>query len=170
MPASLKSSSRASSAPALSSSSGKVSRSYSKIAMPSRSPPISSPLSATTFPRKEAALAEPHCQRPQSLPRPRSLRHAQILQRPPAARRRLARLRALPRRSLRFHQQAPQPHQAPLLRWHRPMARDKTFGKRPIQLARPQRAGTAPHQAPRRGVAAPHRWRGAARSRLQALV
>ena len=69
-------------------------------------------LLSSTSPRKEAARAESHQRRPQGLPRARSLRHAQILQRPPHPRRRPASNRPRPRRPLRLHQQAPQPHQA----------------------------------------------------------
>ena len=68
MSASSKWISRASSDPALSSSSATVSRSCLTTNPPFRSPPSSSPLSANISPRKEDTRAEPHQLRPQGLP------------------------------------------------------------------------------------------------------
>ena len=76
-------------------------------------------------------------------------------------------------RPFRLHQQAPQSPQSPqaaLLRWHRPLGRSKTVGKKPVQLARSQRTGSAPPQAARRGIAASYRRREPARSRFPSLV
>jgi serine/threonine protein kinase len=103
------------------------SESFSKIRRTSNWPQASSRCCANPPRRKEAADAESRFRRLAGLPCRRTLRHAQILQRPlraclPPSRN----ATAWARLAVCLHQQASKPHQGALLRWQRPLGGCKT--------------------------------------------
>ncbi len=98
------------------------SASFSKIRRTSNWPQVSSRCCANPPSRKEAADAESRFRRLAGLPCRRTLRHAQILQRPlraclPPSRN----ATAWARLTVCLHQQASKPYQGALLRWQRPL-------------------------------------------------